>query len=951
MWVESIELTNIKSCDSLTVRLQPGVNLIAGVNGAGKTTLVECIGYALFDQAPLEKNIADYFVRTGEREGSMRVTFRTDTGHFMMERVLRLGKANKVTWKAYDLSAGGQQLRLNGQTDITDWLKAQMGVQSHVSLKGMFWDVIGVSQGMFTAPFLLPGAERKSHFNTILQVEHYKKSAEKGREVIAHINTSLARAEGQLQMLDGAEEALEALKSEGGSLETEATRMRDAVKKSEAALREAKEELARVTARARAIDENKNAAALERKTLDAAGQRLKECKAELARGEEAARRLTELEPVRKEYAQAEAELARRDAAERTRRSLEADKKWAEDAIAALTEREKAERALEAGARAQAELEKTKAALAERAAALESTGKRLQAAREKTGALEKGRELLIKSLQTIEEHEAALLPLPALQKEIQALPAARKAAEDAARAEAVAETRIKQAERDMERAQDGSCPIMGRECPLVGADLQAYLKEMRAGLERELQVQRQKVAAAQDEVRRLQKASDQVQVLLGRQKQLQEAQKQKEQYISLLNRRIGELAAELCGLGENVPELLPVTSLAGLDARIQSAGAFLDGIEQDMHAGQDALAKDRDVYARGEASLAVETGAARQAAEDADVRLDDLLSAAPELSDMDAEALSAALAQRLRAIAAGLAEIVSLSELEARGNAVRKRRDALRPAYEEYIEKKVLAEGLATCGETVKEAQKARAEAAQRLDVLLARGAKLAEGWTPELPAKAQALADQLSAAYYQEQARLRAHEDRMKSHAAQVAEQEQRVEELHALTEKRESLQRAKRLMDIICSRILRQMGERVSEVYRAALSERATQLYAQVARQNVELFWTDDYDIVLSDVSNGVMRRRTFRQLSGGEQMTAALAVRLGLLSQMGEVSMVCFDEPTTNLDRRRRENLAQMVPRLTRSFSQVLVISHDDTFDALTQNTVRLLREHPAPTALYRM
>lgn len=84
-----------------------------------------------------------------------------------------------------------------------------------------------------------------------------------------------------------------------------------------------------------------------------------------------------------------------------------------------------------------------------------------------------------------------------------------------------------------------------------------------------------------------------------------------------------------------------------------------------------------------------------------------------------------------------------------------------------------------------------------------------------------------------------------------------------------------------------------------------------------------------------------TFRQLSGGEQMSAALAVRLALLKQMTGIDVAFFDEPTSNMDGERHDNLADQMMNI-RGFSQLFVISHDDTFERSTQNIIRITKDN---------
>jgi exonuclease SbcC len=85
---------------------------------------------------------------------------------------------------------------------------------------------------------------------------------------------------------------------------------------------------------------------------------------------------------------------------------------------------------------------------------------------------------------------------------------------------------------------------------------------------------------------------------------------------------------------------------------------------------------------------------------------------------------------------------------------------------------------------------------------------------------------------------------------------------------------------------------------------------------------------------------------LSGGEQMSAALAVRLALVREMSSINVAFFDEPTANLDGVRREALANQIMTV-RGFNQLFVISHDDTFEQATQNLIRVTR-HGNTTAI---
>lgn len=125
-----------------------------------------------------------------------------------------------------------------------------------------------------------------------------------------------------------------------------------------------------------------------------------------------------------------------------------------------------------------------------------------------------------------------------------------------------------------------------------------------------------------------------------------------------------------------------------------------------------------------------------------------------------------------------------------------------------------------------------------------------------------------------------------------------------------------------------------LTESYLHSISHEANQLYREITgRYDVTLHWNREYEITLEE---GVWTR-PFQTLSGGEQMAAALAVRLALLRELSEIRIAFFDEPTTNLDEERRRSLAIHLGRI-HDFQQLFVISHDDSFEGLTDQQIQL-------------
>jgi len=169
------------------------------------------------------------------------------------------------------------------------------------------------------------------------------------------------------------------------------------------------------------------------------------------------------------------------------------------------------------------------------------------------------------------------------------------------------------------------------------------------------------------------------------------------------------------------------------------------------------------------------------------------------------------------------------------------------------------------------------------------------------------------------------------------------IKALEAVAQKRDLAQKdlkkkekAKRFINF-ARKVYKEAGPRITEQYARAISYQADKLFRDlIGRQNVALEWTRDYEIVVQEGAN----RRRFINLSGGEQMCAALAVRLALLKVLADIDIAFFDEPTTNMDRARRESLAEAIGRI-KTFQQLFVISHDDTFEQVTENVIVLERD----------
>ena len=132
----------------------------------------------------------------------------------------------------------------------------------------------------------------------------------------------------------------------------------------------------------------------------------------------------------------------------------------------------------------------------------------------------------------------------------------------------------------------------------------------------------------------------------------------------------------------------------------------------------------------------------------------------------------------------------------------------------------------------------------------------------------------------------------------------------------------------------IKNSSEFIVEEFIGEISQDASNIYSEIMDDySCGLKWQNDYDIEIESAGEV----KSFRQLSGGERMSAALAVRLALLKALSSCDFVFLDEPTQNMDEVRREKLSQEIMNI-RGFKQVFVISHDDTFNEKYANVIKI-------------
>jgi len=526
---------------------------------------------------------------------------------------------------------------------------------------------------------------------------------------------------------------------------------------------------------------------------------------------------------------------------------------------------------------------------------------------------------------------------------------RELTEQAARLRAA----IERDERASARAKGGVCPILNEQCKNLAEEGRTFEDhfgdQLRANRARLAEVEREQAGAARElraareaeksvarfETTRARLAHDR-ELLAEREAALASIDEETAAHAQASEQLRDELQAELSGI-----DMLWKTAReeAMRYAELEPLRARLREIEGEGKAKRDERAEVAAVAGAEEALREDAAHVERRLRELADPRaraaaLRSEAARAPELR-REEEAARRRLDELDRQAAALDDGLKKFARLDAEWSAAAERREQTAAAYREYLESASLAATLpareaeaGAAGERAASAAREAAEAGAEFERALAAYDRERHAGERGLLAVARETAAKTSA-------QLDAARDREELLGLEVA----RLAEVREAWQKElREVERLRELHDAtdFIRDTLRKAGPLVTESYLYNISIDANQLFREITGEGGRaLRWTKEYDIVLEEEGYD----RAFVNLSGGEQMVAALSVRLALLKQLSDIRVAFFDEPTVNMDAERRERLALQIGQV-RDFDQLFVISHDDAFEETVDHVVAVSR-----------
>lgn len=892
--IESVTLEGIKSYgEETTIDLGEGVTAILGDNGAGKSTVQEAVGYALFDTHPFSNQ--DRLVRDGETSGCIAVTF-TNRATGKEYTVRRWAGRSK-----YDvLDGNGDHLELDGTLEIKRWVCEQLGVDDLADLSDVWERSVGVPQTDFLADFMKTETDRIDTFDPLFDIERYREAykslgglggefddeIQDHREEIIALRTKLEELPAVKEALEDHEQAVSELNENIRKLDDEIEELTHEKKQ----LETVEDELHDAEQQLEALEATKIPA--QERSLQSAKEHRDEAKA-------AKETLDEVRAAYEQHTEAQDRLEDLEERETARDELESERDDVGGAIDLLKHRI---------AECKSDLREAERAR-ERIAELEPKKARFEALEDAISELEGDEERIDESDEEIEEMADEVEELHTEAEEVEATIEEAEAKRDEAaqlsalqneRQDLVAERKTLTTEREDLREQNDelrdidigdesavSCPTCDQ--PVTTDHRENVIEQNRDRIDEITEAELPAIADEIETVERRIESAKGAKKAVDRIPQLEDNLDSIEAEIEEVQSAKRDLEAERSELEERVAELPAkrdeLDELDGVTEAYHTAKAVVEnanGVPETLGEARNDFGEKLVEYRSLETEIAEFDGLDAEIAE-----VEQTIGNTEEdyQTYMQNENAAQNLPDRQETVES---EGKQLAELRAERKQVEEhvdtRREEFDPERLEVVEKRV------------DERKQQRAKCEQKRDD---RNDDLAEA---------------------------RERFDDLEEKRDRKDEFETEVEELERDREfaqwARNSLQQgAEDLRDLITSEI----GNRANAIFQA-LRGNPTET----------LVWDKTYNLRVRVRG----QNKPFDTLSGGEKMAAALSIRLAILERLASVGMAFLDEPTANLDREKKQNLVRQLQELSQ-LNQLLVISHDRTFESMTERAVELEKD----------
>ncbi|MEM8502528.1 MAG: SMC family ATPase [Cyanobacteria bacterium P01_D01_bin.1] len=918
MQILSVALTNFKTHKEQQFHFQPGTNAICGENGAGKTSILEAIAWVLFNyQGSYNK---EDLIRNGASSAQVRVAFISSRD----SRTYEVQRSTTQGYSLYDPQLAEKLPYTRTKDEVLPWLRQHLGVSPGTDLGQLFANTIGVPQGTFTADFLLSTEKRKPIFDTILKVEEYRETYRQSGSLRKYAEAQVQRLKDLVEQYEESLQSWDELQNRHQQLHLEITQGESHLARLETQQTELAQRRQALIVQAEQIQQIQQQQQQLSNQIEAHEQTQKRIVAVLTQAQQAAGICQKQRPAYDTFVAAEQQLKKLSEEGKIRAQLNQQQQTIQQSLSQSQQAlSRLEVKLEQFSTAKEELKMLADAIATQTQ-IEAQRSSLQQQVQTFANVRFQQKTLTQQQQTsqleIKRVESEIVRLTGL-KETQAHITQWEEQQTRIREQLSRIAAARQFEQEIRTMLDSGTANQDSYRTQVAA----ALKTLDNWVENIDGLNVEAIAPVKDALfkggilsKEILSRINNILEDLTQQTDKQQLEKQSKALQAQIKQAYRQ-GAELASLPTQEAKH------AQLIAQQQQIAAQLSELTQQL-ASEETVAQSlkqleqqlrRLDNPKGKQQLIEQTLKQQSAVEQQHKTL---------------IATRTAGTGQLEAIAS---QLEAFEQLDAKIQTQQQIRQTHQAGYLLHVQNQQAAQQVdslraesedirSTCAQS----QKQKADIDKQLAVL-----------TKDFDPNTFTIVDKQYADVKSQADRLQGSLPQLKQRFVELTTQ---IDKLRGIAEKRDQAQaeikerdRIKRFINY-ARKVYKEAGPRITERYVQNISREADRLFRELlGRANVALIWSADYEIT---VQEGAHTRR-FINLSGGEQMCAALAVRLALLKVLADIDVAFFDEPTTNMDRPRRTSLAEAIARI-KSFKQLFVISHDDTFEQVTETVITVER-----------
>jgi len=973
MKIKDVEIRNIKSIRKLEISFSDGITVISGENGSGKSTLFEAVGFALFGLNPKDfigKN--SDFLTFGERFGGVKVIFEgVDEKNYFVER--KVGETAKLLSLIDDTP-----MELSFDISIDEKIKEILGLDKSKNLKEQFIYIIGPLQSSFLYPFDVPGKPRINEFDKILGISQWRDAFEHTQSLGSIIGGKIDSQRGKMELLQ------EDVENYDVKVEEKEKKTSDLKKK--------KEELERMNAKFKKTETEEKVYEEIRKKIEKGEKKLLGLQGDLRSQEnlkstkekdrENAQRAKEIVQQtfngKIQYEEAEKELKILRQRDEEKREIEELINRLKTAIgrleAEISEKNKSIRKQEKELKEardkfiQEKYKNTEFLIKEKESIkpIEEEVQKIEAQIERLKATDLGFIQVIKSkIQTekarIHQINEDILEIEkALQKRGELLKRSnlgKKVKEELDSIESMKAKMgadIKVLQEGKAHLMEGIWPYFGDECKnLEGKDPEKFFDERILSLKQEIGKIEKVIGEKRDFLKEVEKASQNLLRLSEQEKQKKKLEEElvaikKKLTTSVDTRMIEETINQIEGVNDilkikyNTAPLSNVSqnfkrALIELNLKLlenskiplkTSLKVMSSQADEMMKNGRDSLSKKK----KGLETIQKEIERITRELDNLDKKEEVLKEEKQNLQSFRVKKQEKGTERNSlqeKAVSFGdlQKEIKEQEGIKIENEEAHKQYTAHIKEAERLIS---FQRELLKITRNISELQKSIGETNTSLASLKK---KYDENLHQKKKEEVMVLRENITGARKD----IETFSNEIKRLGREIEKMNKKKSHIEELKSDISDLDETNSFISFMRNSILNRVSERVSDILQEDISTTANKIYRVVSKKDEELIWDQGYTINLIDYYGGKIRKRKDRQLSGGEFVNAVIALRLALLQAIG-ARIAIFDEPTSNLDEDRRENLVMAFKNIEEEqrespwYDQLFLVSHDIRFAEIT-------------------